>query len=69
MAKYTLAEARARKKLTVRALSHASGLTESAINNLSSGRANNPTRKTVARLAMALGLDPAQLTFSELEAK
>ena len=69
MEKYTLAEARARAKLTQRALSDASGLTESTIANLEIGRHYNPTIRTVAKLALALGIDPAQLRFAELEAK
>ena len=69
MEKYTLAEARARAKLTYRALSDASGLAEGTIVGLEVGRFGNPTIRTVARLALALGIDPAQLRFAKLEAK
>ena len=69
MEKYTLTEARIRRKMTQRALSDASGFSEGTINGLETGRNVNPTIRTVARLALALGIDPGQLRFAELEAK
>lgn len=65
MKEFTVREARKRKRMTQDDLAKASGLDQTTISDLETGRNANPRLDTIQRLAEALGIRPAQLRFSE----
>lgn len=54
-----------RKGLSVRKVSLAAGLSDSALHKFLSGSTNSPTLETVDKLADALGVDPRWLAYGE----
>lgn len=69
MKEFTVREARKRKRMTQDDLAQASGLDQTTISDLETGRHVNPRLDTIQRLSQALGIRPAQLRFSEPDAK
>lgn len=67
MKEYTVREARERAKMTQDDLAAASGLDQTTISDLETGRNTNPRLKTIKALARALKIRPVQLRFSEPE--
>lgn len=63
MRKQTLRAARRRAKLTQEQLEAKSGVDQSYISRLESGKIHNPSFDTVTQLAEALDIDPRTLTF------
>lgn len=64
MKEFTVREARQRKRMTQDDLAEASGLDQTTISDLETGRNTNPRLDTIRRLAKALGIRPVQLRFS-----
>jgi transcriptional regulator with XRE-family HTH domain len=52
-------------RMTQRMLAQLSGVDQTTISSLETGRHTNPTIDTVDRLAKALGIPPSELRFSE----
>lgn len=67
MRELTVREARQRKKMTQDDLAKASGLDQTTISDLETGRNTNPRLDTIRRLAQALGIRPVQLRFEAPE--
>jgi transcriptional regulator with XRE-family HTH domain len=67
MKDFTVREARQRKKMTQDDLAKASGLDQTTISDLETGRNTNPRLDTIRRLAKALGIRPVQLRFEAPE--
>ena len=63
----TLRDARDRAKLTQEELADRSGVDQTTISRLETSDDPNPTRRTVDRLAQALGIAPSRLRFSDPE--
>ena len=61
----TLREARHNAQLTQDQLAHRSGVDQSTISDLETGRITDPRLSTLTRLAEALGIAPSDLRFSE----
>lgn len=64
MKEFTVREARKRKDMTQDDLAKESGLDQTTISDLETGRNANPRLDTIRRLAKALGIRPVQLRFS-----
>lgn len=67
MREYTVRQARERAKMTQDDLAAASGLDQTTISDLETGRSQNPRLKTIQALAKALGIRPVQLRFTAPE--
>ena len=67
MKEYTVRQARERAKMTQDDLAAESGLDQTTISDLETGRNRNPRLKTVQALARALRIRPVQLRFEEPE--
>lgn len=65
MRELTVREARERKRLTQEQLAAESGIDQSTISDLETGRHTNPRLTTVQRLADALGIAPSRLRFTK----
>lgn len=65
MRTYSLREARRRAKLTQEQLADQSKVDQTTISRLETEADPNPTRRTIERLARALGIAPSKLRFSE----
>lgn len=65
----TLRQAREKRKLTQDELAARSGIDQTTISSLETGRHSNPTFDTIQRLAAALSIAPARLTFSDADAE
>lgn len=63
MRRISLKAARKRAKLTQDELAAITGLDQTTISSLETGRKTNPTFDTVMRLSKALGVAPEQLKF------
>lgn len=63
----SLREARRRRNFTQDELAARSGIDQTTISSLETGRHTNPTLDTIQRLADALGVSAARLSFSEAE--
>jgi transcriptional regulator with XRE-family HTH domain len=63
----TLREARQRRKMTQDTLAAESGLDQTTISDLETGRNTNPRYRTIEALAKALGIAPSRLRFSAPE--
>lgn len=60
----TLREARLRRKLTQEQLESKSGVDQTTISDLETGRTKQPDETTLKRLAKALGIAPSKLRFA-----
>lgn len=67
MKEFTVREARKRKNMRQDDLAKASGLDQTTISDLETGRNVNPRLDTIRRLAKALGIRPVQLRFQAPE--
>ena len=67
MKSYLLRDVRLRAKLTQEELADRSGVDQTTISRLETDADPNPTRRTIERLAKALGIAPSKLRFSESE--
>jgi transcriptional regulator with XRE-family HTH domain len=63
----TLREARQRRKMTQDVLAAKSGIDQTTISDLETGRNTNPRYRTIEALAKALGIAPSRLRFSDPE--
>ncbi len=59
----TLREARRQRKMTQDVLAAESGIDQTTISDLETGRNSNPRYRTIAALAKALGIAPSRLRF------
>lgn len=69
MKRLSLRDARLRRNLTQDELAARAGVDQTTISSLETGRHTNPTLETVQRLADALGVSPARLTFADTDVK